>query len=285
MSFIYKIVLKISKVRIFILFLLLAGNSAISVASDLIFTAAPRETPAAGNKLYGPVTEYISKITGKSVKYYHAGYWLRYQSDIKKFKYDFVLDGPHLASWRIKNVRHKPLIKLPGYLQFYMLARKDDRKINRPEDLIYKKVCVIPPPNLTAVMLLQRLNDPVREPFLVGVKGGMKMLVEKLIAGECSATVVRSSYYDHKMTDEMKNKVKIIYTSPKLPNQVITVSDRISDEERQQLTDALLSDEGRKVLAPLVKRFGGKGVVSFVKVDEHEYDGYFSFLEGVVLGW
>ncbi len=268
-----------------ILFVLLAGSSVTVYSSEFIFTAAPRESPEKGQKLYGPVTRFISKVTGKTVKYYHAGYWLRYQSDIKKFKYDFVLDGPHLASWRIKNIRHKPLIKLPGHLQFYMLARKNDKKIKLPEDLIYKRVCVIPPPNLTAVILLQRLNDPVREPFIVGVKGGMKKLVEKLIKGDCSGTVVRADYYNNKMSDDIKSKVKIIYTSEKLPNQVITVSDRVTEEERQLITDALLSDEGRKVLAPLVKRFGGKNVVSFVKAEEHEYDGYYGFLEGVVLGW
>ncbi len=256
-----------------------------SMASDLIFTAAPRETTQKGQALYGPVADYISKVLGKSVTYTNAGYWLRYQSDIKKHKYDFVFDGPHLASWRIKNIKHKPLIKLPGYLQFYFLARKQDKKVNLPEDLIYKKVCVIAPPNLTAVTLLQRLNDPVREPFLVSVKGGMKKLVQRLIAGGCSGTVVRADYYDNKMPQEMKDKVKIIYTSEQLPNQVITVSDRLSIEEQSRLIEALLSEEGKKVLSPVVKRFGGKDVISFVRAEANEYDGYSSFLEGVVLGW
>ncbi len=254
-------------------------------ADKLVFTAAPRESAAKGQKLYGPVVDYISKVTGRATEYYNPGYWLRYQSDIKKFKYDFVFDGPHLASWRIKNIKHKPLVKLPGYLQFYFIARKNDRKVKVPTDLIYKKVCVIAPPNLTAVMLLNKLNDPVREPFLVSVKGGMGAIVKKLLAGGCSGAVVRSNFYDVKLKPELRDELKVIYTTEQLPNQVITVSDRISAEDRQKLVEALLSEAGKKALAPVIKRFGGKNVDSFVKAEEHEYDGYSSFLEGVVLGW
>ena len=207
-----------------LLLLLLVITSLPVYSEALVFTAAPRESAAQGKKLYGPLTEFISKTLGKEVKYVNAGSWLRYQSHIKKLKYDFVLDGPHLASWRIKNIDHKPLIKLPGNLQFYILARANDKKTTKPEDLIYKRVCVIPPPNLTAMVLLRRLSDPVREPFVVGVKGGMKKLVSELINNKCNGTVVRADFYNNKLSAEMKSKVKIIYTSDELPNQVITAS-------------------------------------------------------------
>lgn len=260
-------------------------SPSLSSAETLVFSAAPRETAQQGQKLYGPVADFISQTLGKKVEYQHTKYWLRYQSNIKKHKYDFVMDGPHLGSWRIKNIRHTPLIKLPGSLQFYMLARADDKMIKTPKDLVYKKVCVIPPPNLTAMTLLRELNDPVREPFIVGIKGGMKKLVNSLVKGKCRGTVVRKGFYDNKLGDELKSKVKIIHTSKKLPNQVITVSDRISKDEKIRLVEALLSEKGKAALAPLIKRFGGKGVVSFIRASEHEYDEYYNYLEGVVLGW
>lgn len=254
-------------------------------ADELILAAAPRESADQGKGMYDPLAVYLSQVLGKSVTYEHTNHWIRYQSNMKNRKYDFVFDGPHLASWRIKNIDHKPVVRLPGNLQFHFLARADDENVIKPEDLIYKKVCVIPPPNLTAVTLLQKLNDPVREPVLVSVKGSMKNLYEKLIQGECSGTVIRTDFYKGQLSAEEKAAVKIVYTSEQLPNQAITASNRISDEEIAKLVSALTSEQGQKVLAPLVKRFGGKEAVSFVPAEKQEYVGYSKFLEGVVLGW
>lgn len=264
--------------------LLIFLNNNVS-AQDLILSAAPRETVKQGHELYSPLADHLGKLLGVNVKYTHAKHWLRYQSDIKNRKYDFVFDGPHLASWRIKHLKHKPLVKLPGTLGFYMLAMADNKKINTPEDLVYKRVCAIPPPNLTSVILLQRLNDPVREPIIQSIKGGMGKIVDALIDGKCEGAVIRSNYYKKKLTDEQRAKIKIIYTSPEFPNQVLTVSDRVSEEDQKKIIVSLTTGEGVKTLTPIVKRFGGKDVKGFIAVDPSEYNGYFSFLEGVVLGW
>ncbi|MCW8955786.1 MAG: phosphate/phosphite/phosphonate ABC transporter substrate-binding protein [Gammaproteobacteria bacterium] len=265
-----------------LLIILIANNTS---AQNLVLSAAPRESVKQGHELYQPLANHLGKLLGVEVKYTNAKHWLRYQSDIKNQKYDFVFDGPHLASWRIKHLKHKPLVKLPGTLEFYILARADSNKINKPEDLVYKKVCAIPPPNLTSVTLLQRLNDPVREPVIESVKGGMGKIFNGLIEGKCEGAVIRSNYFKKKLTNEEHAKVKIIYTSPELPNQVITVSDRVSEEDRKKIILSLTTGEGMKAMAPIVKRFGGKNVKGFVEVKPGEYDGYFAFLEGVVLGW
>lgn len=273
-----------SFIHVIVMLGILTGSFSV-YADGLILAAAPRESAEKGKELYDPVAAYLSQVLGKPVTYVHTNYWIRYQSDMKKRKYDFVFDGPHLTSWRIKNIEHKPVIKLPGNLQFHFLALVDDNNVIKPEDLIYKRVCVIPPPNLTAVTLLQKLNDPVREPVLISVNGSMKNLYEKLIQGECSGAVVRTDFYKGLLSAEEKAAVKIVYTSEQLPNQALTASDRISDAEIAKLVLALTSEQGQKVLAPLLKRFGGKDAVSFIPAEKQEYVGYSKFLEGVVLGW
>ncbi|MFW2374033.1 MAG: phosphate/phosphite/phosphonate ABC transporter substrate-binding protein [Gammaproteobacteria bacterium] len=265
--------------------LLLASINSNALAETLILSAAPRETVTQGHKLYGPLADHLGQLLGVEVKYKHAKHWLRYQSDIKKSKYDFVFDGPHLASWRIKHLKHRPLVKLPGTLKFYILARADNKKINTPENLIYKKVCAIPPPNLTSVILLQRMNDPVREPIIESIKGGMGKIYKALLDGRCDGAVIRSTLYDKKLSDVERAKVKIIYTSPELPNQVITASNRVSAEDQNKIIESLTAGDGMKVMLPIAKRFGGKNVDAFIRLDPSEYNGYFSFLEGVVLGW
>lgn len=268
---------------IWVMLILFISNNVL--AQTLALSAPPRESAREGHKLYGPLADHLGKLLGVEVKYTHAKHWLRYQSNIKKRKYDIVFDGPHLASWRIKHLKHKPLIKLPGTLKFYMLVLSDNKKVNTPDDLVYKKVCAIPPPNLTSVILLQRLNDPVREPIINSVKGGMGKIFKALLDGECEGAVVRSTLYDKNLTAEERAKVRVIYKSPAFPNQVVTVSDRISEEDQQKIIASLTTGDGMEVMTPIVKRFGGKNVKAFIKADPVEYDGYFLFLEGVVLGW
>lgn len=272
------------QLRILALFLLVFISN-YAFAEKLILGAAPRETVTQGHQLYGPLANHLGQLLGVDVGYTHAKHWLRYQSDIKKRRYDFVFDGPHLASWRIKHLKHRPLVKLPGTLGFYILAMADNKKVKVPEDLVYKKVCAIPPPNLTSVVLLQRLNDPVREPIIKSIKGGMGKIYQALIDGECKGAVVRNTLYDKKLNDEQRAKVKIIYKSPEFPNQVLTVSNEVSEEDQNKIIESLIVGDGKKVMLPIAKRFGGKGVEAFVRVQPSEYNGYYSFLEGVVLGW
>lgn len=264
---------------------LIISSLPVTFAEPLVFTAAPRETPEMGARLYTPVAEFISKTIKRPVKYEHAEYWLRYQAEIKKLSYDFVFDGPHLASWRISNINHKPLVRMPGHLEYYLIVRSLDRRIKRPEDVITRKVCAIPAPNLTAVMLLKSIKDPVREPGIIDVKGGMKEIVNMLIQRECDAAMVRADYYHHRMSDKERSKVRVIYSSPKLPNQVITVSDKINLVERRAIVDAFMSSEGKKVLAPILERYAGKGASPFIVAGEHEYDGYSRLLEDYMIGW
>ncbi len=265
------------------IFLLLLSHSVL--ANELIMSAAPRESVADGHKLYEPIAAHMSKILGVKVTYKHPRHWLRYQSDIKKQNYDIVFDGPHLASWRIKYIEHQALIKLPGTLAFHIITKADNKAINNPEDLVYKKVCAIAPPNLTSVVLLQRLNDPVREPIIISVKGGMKGIYKNLMEGSCIAAVVRTDFYNKKLSDEQRKGLKILYTSPEFPNQVITTSNKISAENRQALITAFTQGEGVTTMNPVVKRFAGKDVKAFIPVTQGEYNGYYTFLKGVVLGW
>ena len=84
------------KIR-FVLIILLSIICNNTLAETLILSAAPRESAKQGHNLYGPLAKHLSQLLGREVKFKHAKHWLRYQSDIKKRKYDFVFDGPHLT--------------------------------------------------------------------------------------------------------------------------------------------------------------------------------------------
>ncbi len=255
------------------------------VSAELVFTAPPRESKQAGEEQYGPLAEFFTEQLGQSVKYEHPGNWLTYQSDMRNGKYDIVFDGPHFAAWRQTHLQHDMLVKLPGYLQFYMLARAGDSKISSPDDLIGKKICGISPPNLSSLSMLAIYSNPVRQPIIKGIKGGMGKVHKVFMSGECEAMVLRTTFYHKKLKPEQREKLKIIYTTERMPQQVISVGERVNRTEKQKLQNYLLkSQKGQQALQPTLRRFGGKAK-SFLRASNEEYQGYNMLLEGVIFGW
>ena len=268
-----------------ILGILLFSWQSFCLAEPLILTSPPRESVQAGEQLYGPLAKYLSDITGMEIVYKHPGNWLKYQRDMRRNMFDVVFDGPHFASWRIKYFNHAPLAKLPGTLKFYLVARAQDEGITKPLDLAAKKVCVIPPPNLSSLVLLSRTDGPAREPVLEAAKGDMKTVYEDLMNGQCEAAMLRSSFYDKKLDEQHRSQLKIIYTSPELPNQVVTVSDRIPSSQYEKISKSLTQGEGVLITQDIVKRFSGNQAKSFITVKNGEYNDYSELLESVILGW
>lgn len=255
------------------------------VHAELVFTAPPRESKQVGEEQYGPLAVFFSEQLGQPVKYMHPGNWLTYQSDMRAGKYDLVFDGPHFASWRQAHLKHDMMVKLPGYLQFYLLARANDDRINSADDLIGKKICGISPPNLSTLSILAIYTNPVRQPIISGIKGGMGKVHKVFMSGKCEAMVLRTAFYHKKLKPEDREKLKIIYTTERMPQQVISAGKRISRTDKQKLQNYLLKGQkGQKALLPTLKRFGGKAR-SFIPASNEEYQGYNMLLEGVIFGW
>lgn len=254
-------------------------------ATELILSAPPRESKEAGETLYTPLAEFLSRQLGQPVKYRYPDSWFTYQNNMRDNMYDIVFDGPHFASWRIEHLNHEVLVKLPGKLQFYLVARVDDDTTRTPNELIGRYICGISPPNLSTLSVLNHFHNPVRQPVIKGINGGMKKVYKSFEAKKCSAAVLRTTFYQKKLSQEDRDKIKIIFTSEPLPNQMITASKRISPADVEKLQFAFLkSEEGMEALEPILKRFGGKAR-SFVPAENNEVDGKNQLLEGVIFGW
>jgi len=267
------------------LFMTMISWQAFGQAGPLILTSPPRESQAAGEQLFVPLAKYLSELTGRNIIYRHPGNWMKYQRDMRRNEFDVVFDGPHFASWRIKYFDHVPVAKLPGTLQFYLVTNIKKSNINIPKDIAAKRVCVIPPPNLSSLVLLARTDGPAREPILETVKGGMDKVYQALEQGECEAAMFTTMHFNKKLSEEERSQLKIIYTSPELPNQVITVSDRLTTAQQQKIADALTNGDGVAVTQSITKSFAGPQTISFVRVINGEYQGYSELLESVILGW
>ena len=254
-------------------------------AADLVFTAPPRETAAEGAKLYQPVAAYLSKALNKKVVYKHPGNWFAYQVNMRKDKFDIVFDGPHFISWRIKHLGHEVLVKLPGSLKFMLVTDANNKKLNQSKDMIGKTFCGIALPNLSSLSFLASFKNPVSQPEVKGIHGGMDKVFQAFENKECDAAILRDTFYKKDLSQGKRNKVKSIFTSTAFPNQAISVSKRLSYNEKNKITDVLTSGKGISVTRNIVKRFGNKEAISFAKTSNSEYDGFNRYLEGVIFGW
>ena len=257
-----------------------------SVSAEFVMTAPPRENPEAGAKIYAPLAEHLSTILGEKVVYKHPKNWLQYQRDLRHDVYDIVFDGPHFVSWRLAHLKHEVLVKLPGTLEFVIVVNKDDREIKKMKNLIGKKICGIPPPNLATLTVIEQFQNPVRQPIIWGVKGGFPNVHKTFKRGGCRAAVFRTTFFKKKLTDADRASMRVLYQSKALPNQAISVSRRIDDKYKNKIIRSLtLEETGKKATQGIAKRFGGKKAPSFVAAKNKEYEKHNQLLEGIVFGW
>lgn len=253
-------------------------------AAEYVLTAPPREDAAAGASVYGPLAEHLSILLGEKVVYQHPGDWRSYERKMRADEYDIVFDGPHFAAWRIEKGLAHPLVKLPGGLDFVVVVRSDRSEVADVQSLIGKRVCVLPSPNLTAMTAYAMFQNPMRQPQFIPVRGGMAQLAEKVESGACVAAVLRSSFYERKLSDAQRQNLRVLAQSQPLTNQGITVSNRISPQARQQVASSLLGADGRKAAGPLLSRFGNpqKG---FEAAATDDYAGQNLLKQNMLFGW
>lgn len=264
--------------------LIILGQSGL-IQAELVLTAPPRELPEKGEQIYGPLAEHLTTLLGEKVTYQHPGNWLQYQRDLRKDAYDIVFDGPHFVSWRIEHLKHDVLVKLPGTLEFVIVVNRDDKDIKNTVDLVGKKVCGIPPPNLATLTVIAQFQNPVRQPVIWGVEGGYKQVYKSFIKGDCQAAVFRSVFFEKKLTQEERKDIRVLFHSKALPNQAISVSSRLSVESKDKIIRSLTVGQGKKATASISKRFGGVQAMPFVAAKKNEYETHNELLEGIVFGW
>lgn len=265
------------------LFFIIVFIYSVSALADLTFSAPPRESPEKGVKMYAPIARHLSEILGEKVTYEHPGGWFKYSANMRNKKYDIVFDGPHFAAWRIKNIGHSAVAKLPGSLGFMILAKADDDNINNVRDLARFKICGLASPNLGTVTVYSLYDNPVVQPEVFEVKGGFKGVFKAFKQGKCRAAVVRDNIYK-KLKDNEKKQIKVVYKSRPLPNQTVTVSNQVGPGKRDLIAYSFTTPDGIKPAEKLFGRFSKKAKY-FIPSKQGEYKDLENLLTGVIWGW
>ncbi len=256
-----------------ILLLLLSALIPQTVLADYIFTAPPRESHDRGKKVYKPVADFLSAATGEKFVYKQQNTWKEYVAGMKNQKYDLMFDGPHFVDWRIHNIGHNTLLKIPHLLQWRVIVRQDNTSITGIQDLVGKTACAPGSPNFGMLNLFNHFKDESKQPIHVKVKG-WNNVYEDVKSGKCVAGVLPKK--NHQMFDKDEKYTRSIHTHLPFPNQAITSGKRISESLREKIRNALLTDEGQMALQNLRTRYtGGARLVS---AEDEEYDSIHTLL-------
>ncbi len=257
--------------------------SQFCVGDSYVFSAPPRETAEDGRQDYGPIAAFLTKATGSRFTYRHADNWLSYMKDMREGKYDLLFDGPHFVSWRVARLGHSPLVRLPGNLDFVIVARNDDEVVFDLTDLAGHKVCAHAPPNLATLTLQRQFTNPVRQPQIFEVNGFMNIFAE-LLKGNCRGAAIPADLYATLNNGDTKGVTRILYLSEPLPRQAISAGPRIPENIQSVIRATLLSPRGLVATKRLRERFAdGKYMVA---TDKDEYQGFATLLNNLYgFGW
>lgn len=222
-------------------------------------------------KLYQPLVDYMSKKAGIEIELVPArnflGYWQRMRrSDF----YDLLLDSSHLGAYRKEKMGHRLLARMTGVLSFTLISRPDDLIID-PEELLNRKVAVMPSPNLGAIKIYNTFPNPARQPSWVEVKNVFDAL-EAVRSERADAAYVPTPMLSR------YPEATVITSSEPIPNMTMTASPRVPPEVADKISRALLeankTKEGRAMLKAV-------NIVSFEPVDSREYVGLEKMMSGI----
>ncbi len=240
-------------------------------AETYVFTSPPREDPVRGEQVYGPITRYLSKSVDADFVYQHPDNWLSYQKDMQGGRYDLVFDGPHFVSWRVENLAHTPLVRLPGALEFVIVARRGDQQIIGLTDLAGHVVCAHAPPNLATLTLQNQFPNINRQPQIKAIRG-FPNAYKALLDNQCRATVIPVKIYNKLSQAEESPRTRVLFQSRPIPHQAISAAPRIPAALQEQIRQALLSEEGVAATAKLRDRFAGGN--QLLPTDTEQYKGF-----------
>lgn len=239
--------------------------------SDYTFTAPPRESIEKGIKVYKPISDFLSQVTGEGFIYEHPDTWSEYSENMHSEKYDLVFDGPHFIDWRINNIDHEALVKLPQLFRWRIITRKDNVSISSLRDMEGKKTCAPGSPNfgmLSMLSMFSHFPNPDKQPVHIKIKGWINVY-EAITSGKCDVGVLPKTNLS--IYDKNNEFTKVIHTHLPYPNQGFTVSKRLPSQLRNKIRDTLLSEDGQEAMKLLRQRYAAG--VKLVNATDEEYNG------------
>lgn len=247
------------------LFLFSASTHAATYRLGIAPVMSQEET----SQRYDALLNYLAKHTGHRFELVLSknfmGYW---QSMRKPDVFDFMLDGSHLAAYRVDRRNNRFVARVDGVVSFTLVGRADDLIIETDE-LLTRKIGVLPSPNMSAIATGKLFNNPAKQPKQV-VMNNAEEALNAVRDGKVDAAMVPTSFV------QRYPGASTIMTTDQFPGMTLTATDKVPDEVIAKVREALLQADkdpaGQKALTQL--QFS-----RFLVVEPGEYQGLGRMLE------
>jgi len=240
-------------------------------AGTYTFVVQPILPPAQTVQAFSPLTDYLSKTTGHTIKLVTSLNFLSYwQTMRKEGNYDFILDAAHLTDYRIKRMGYKVLAKRADVVS-YTLVASQDADVIEPEELIGKSLATIGSPSLGMLRLEEMFPNPLRQPVIVEVDNSLDS-IKKVVDGKASSAIVPTP-----MVGAFPDLISIV-TTEQVPHTAISAAPSVPQDVRNAIRKALIDADKTEVGQQMLQAIN---FPSFEPTDASAYEGYATLLEGV----
>ncbi|QKT04266.1 PhnD/SsuA/transferrin family substrate-binding protein [Ectothiorhodospiraceae bacterium 2226] len=239
-------------------------------AAEYTLVVQPILPPEQTRAAFQPLADYLSDVTGHTIKLVTARNFVTYWETMRRGGYDLILDAAHFTDFRVHRMDYRILAKQPDTVTFSLVTAPDVLVFD-PEDLINHTLLTLPSPSLGAVRLAEMFPNPVRQPRFLDADDSIVAL-DRLLKGEAAAAMVPTPLMN------AYPMLNVVTTTEPAPQVALSAAPGVDAATRQAITGALLGAErtaaGRAMLQAI-------NLPGFEAASTQTYDGYHELLTGV----
>ena len=228
------------------------AQAAVAPTKPYVLVAAPRETAARGQRDYGPVAAFLTKVLHHPVVYRHPNGWLTYELWIWKDRADMYFDGPQFIAWRLHYLHQTLGPRVPQPQDWRLYTWKGSPVNTVAGAATGATLCAPPVPNFGTLWVTNLFPNPARQPYIRNMHG-WKRIFKAVTDHQCTLGIGPRLTLHY--LDPGQKKVTILRRSRHYPNQGFTISRKVPGPVRREIVRALLSPAGEKAMMRLRKRF------------------------------
>ena len=240
---------------------------------SLIFTAPPRNAKK-DDQTYKPIIEFLSETLHRKIEYRKPSGWGDYTKAMINDEADIVFDGPHFNAWRMNNLGHRIIVRLPQQ-QIWKIVVAKNSSYKKIDQLTGQKACVQGATNYGKLKFMQFFPNVMRLPQEIQIPSRQDGY-NAVISGVCAATILTEAELNkynklyQKVHDNKEPPVKVLLATKPSPNQAFSVSARLSKQEQDQIQTALLSPAGQLAMSVLRDRYTNGQQMVAAKQEEYK---------------
>jgi ABC-type phosphate/phosphonate transport system substrate-binding protein len=255
--------------KLFALACAFLSNTALG--AEYVLAAMPMGTESEQKRIYDPIANYLSQVTGEKFRYVYIRHWPAYRRALFEDRYDIYFNGPHLSSFLVQHKEHQYITRLREPLSFVVIARKDDEAIAALPDFTGRQACLHLEPSLETVLFLHQFKNPSRQPAMRVIQG-WDTAFNDVVQRKCSGAVVPYNVFE-KLNE--KKLLAAILLLDNLPNQAFTSSRKVPPEIVGKIRAAMLQEKRSPAFDHLLSVNASNG---FTNVNPEQYKPLVSIL-------